>query len=45
MDWIVPGKLVSVTDLPNYVDPMTCGDEFERVKFEFPFYRTELAVF
>jgi len=34
-----------MTDLPNYVEPSSCKDQYERVKFHFPFYRTELAMF
>ena len=32
-------------DLNNYVDPNSIDDSFERVKYEFPFYRTDIAVF
>ena len=32
-------------DLPNYVDPNTCPDPYERVKYMFPFYRTEITQF
>jgi hypothetical protein len=32
-------------DLKNYIDPKTLDDSFERVKFEFPFYRTNIIEF
>lgn len=42
----VPSKVAKIwEDLPNYVDPMTCSDKFERVKYYFPFYRTDMNHF
>ena len=32
-------------DLDNYVDPKSIDDTFERVKFEYPFYRTDITNF
>lgn len=32
-------------DLANFQDPNLCKDKFERVKFEFPFYRMDIINF
>ena len=32
-------------DLDNRVDPMSIKDKYARVKFEFPFYRTDIRCF
>ena len=38
-------KLMSMVDMPNYVDPASCHDTYERVKYQFPFYRMDVAQF
>ena len=32
-------------DIANYVIPEECKDPFERAKYNFPFYRTQIEVF
>lgn len=36
-------KVMSLVDMPNYVDPHSVHDEYERVKYQFPFYRMDVA--
>ena len=38
-------KVMSLVDMPNYVDPQSCHDQYERVKYQFPFYRMDVAQF
>jgi hypothetical protein len=36
-------KIMSLVDMPNYVDPASCHDQDEKVKYSFPFYRMDVA--
>ena len=44
-DYVKTIRKVKLVDLPNHVDPNSIQDKHEKVRYLFPFYRSDISPF